>query len=106
MMRLLNPFAFKLERKERRFYDVSTKPVYKNGEYSTYRYDGKWFVTCRNNIIVTETTGIPQKLIDALMAGERPSDYSKHHYDRILRDYDYGLECAKQVGFEVDKLSD
>jgi hypothetical protein len=105
-MKLLNPFAFYLERKEKRFYEVNTKPVYKNGEYTTFRFDGKWFVTCRNNIIVTETTGIPQKLIDALVAGERPSDYSKHHYDRMLREYDNGLKYAKMVGFEVTKISD
>lgn len=100
-MKLLNPFAFYLERKERRFYEVGTKPVYVNGPYATYRFDNKWFVTCRGNIIVTETTGIPKDLIDALVEGKRPTDYSRFHYDRMLREYDYGLKCAKAVGFEV-----
>ena len=103
-MKVLNPFAFKLERKNERFYEVNTKPVYKNGDYKTFRYDNKWYVTCRKNIIVTETQSIPQKLIDALVAEERPSDYSKHHYDRTLEAYEYGLECAKKVGFKVEVL--
>lgn len=105
-MKLLNPFAFYLERKERRFYEVGTKPVYQNGEYKTYNFSSgthKWFITCRGNIIVTETTGIPKDLIDALVEGKRPTDYSRFHYDRMLREYDYGLKCAEAVGFEVTK---
>lgn len=106
MIKALNPFAFYLERKNERFYEIDTKPVYKNGEYKTYRYFNKWYVTCRNNIIVTETSAIPKKLIDSLVAGERPSDNSKYHYDRMLKEYDNGLEYAKLVGFEVTKISE
>lgn len=100
--KILNPFAFKLERKERRFYEVEDKPVYENGEYKTYRFDNKWYVTCRGNLIVTETTGIPKDLIDHLVRGVEPENYSKHHYRRILEDYEYAKECAKQVGFDVE----
>lgn len=97
----LNPFAFQLERHDGRFYNIDTKPVYKNGEYSTYRYAERYYVTCRGNIIVTETTGIPKDLIEHLVAGTAPEDYTRHHYHRILEAYSDGLSYAKMVGFEV-----
>lgn len=100
-IKVLNPFAFKLERKEHRFYEIDTKPVYVNGEYRTFRYDNKWYVTCRGNIIVTETTGVPVDLIEHLVAGVEPEDYSKWHYRRILENWPYALQCAKRVGFTV-----
>lgn len=97
----LNPFAFRLERHDCRFYEIKTKPVYKNGEYSTYKYADRYFVTCRGNIIVTETTNIPKDLIEHLVACKVPVDYSKHHYRRILDAYSDGLSYAAKVNFEV-----
>lgn len=100
-MKALNPFAFILERRESRFYELKTEPVYRNGEYATYRYADRYYVTCRGNIIVTETVGIPKDLIEALVADKEPEDYSKHHYRRILEAYQQGLAFAHEVGFEV-----
>lgn len=109
MTKVLNPFAFMLERREDRFYEIKTKPVYKNGEYQVFKYpesgrDHKWFVTCRKNLIVTETTGIPKNLIEALVAGKEPADYSKYHYRRMLDNYQYALRCAQNVGFKVEDI--
>lgn len=100
-IKILNPFAFILQRKERRFYEVEDKPVYKNGEYKTYRLDNKWYVTCRGNLIVTETLGIPKGLIEALVSGVEPNDYRRNHYHRALDYYEYAKDFAKQVGFDV-----
>ena len=105
-LKLLNPFAFILERKEKRLYDVNTKPVYENGEYKTYRFDGKWFVTCRGNIIVTETISIPTTLIEHLVKGEEPTDsVTNHHYHRCLDIWPYALKCADMIGFTIEGLN-
>lgn len=104
MIRVLNPFAFILERREYRFYEIKTKPVYKNGEYHVFKYADKWFVTCRKNLIVTETTGIPKDLIEALVAGKVPADYLKHRYYRALEAYQDALLYAQNVGFKVEEI--
>ena len=104
MTKVLNPFAFSLERREDRFYEIKTKPVYKNGEYQVFKYADKWFVTCRKNLIVTETTGIPKDLIEALVAGKEPADYSKYRYRRMLDAYQDALRCAQSVGFKVEDI--
>lgn len=39
-IKVLNPFVFKLERKEHRFYEIDTKPVYVNGEYRLWERKG------------------------------------------------------------------
>jgi len=104
-MKILNPFAFKLERREKRFCEIDAKPIYQNGEYKTYNFSSgthKWFITCRGNIIVTETTAVPKKLIEALVNEQEPADsVTKHHYQRTLELWPYALECARQVNFEV-----
>ena len=104
MARVLNPFAFSLDRRESRFYELKTKPVYENGEYKVFRYADRWFVTCRKNLIVTETTGIPKDLIEALVAGKEPADYSKHRYYRALEAYQDALLYAQNVGFKVEGI--
>ena len=104
MPKVLNPFAFMLERRENRFYEIKTKPVHKNGDYQVFKYAEKWYVTCWQNLIVTETTGIPIDLIEALVAGKEPADYSKHHYHRALEAYHYALLYAQNVGFKVEEI--
>ena len=104
-MRILNPTAFKLGRPEHRFYEVTKNPIFEIGEYMTYNYSSgthKWFITCRGNIIVTETTAVPKKLIEALAKGEEPETYMlKYHYRRILEAWPYAVQCAKSVGFNI-----
>lgn len=103
-IRVLNPFAFILERRESRFYELKTKPVYENGEYKAFKYADRYFVTCRKNLIVSETTGIPKALIEALVAGKEPEDYTKHHYRRMQEAYQDALQYAKSVGFKVEDI--
>lgn len=103
-IKVLNPFAFILERRESRFYELKTKPVYENGEYKVFKYADRYFVTCRKNMIVSETTGIPKDLIEALVAGKEPKDYSKHHYRRMQEAYQDALQYAKSVGFNVEDI--
>lgn len=104
MAKALNPFAFRLDRREDRIYEIKTKPVYKNGDYQVFKYADKWYVTCRKNLIVTETTGIPKGLIEALVAGKEPADYSKHRYYRALEAYQDALLYAQNVGFKVEEI--
>ncbi len=103
-IKVLNPFAFILERRESRFYELKTKPVYENGEYKVFRYADRYFVTCRKNLIVSETTGIPKGLIEALVAGKEPEDYTKHYYRRMQEAYQDALQYAKSVGFKVEDI--
>ncbi len=97
----LNPYAFMLEKKENRFFDLKTKAVYKNGPYACYKYADRYYVTCRGNIIITETTGIPKELIKCLVSDKEPEDYSRYHYRRMVDAYEKGLDYAKQVDFAV-----
>lgn len=105
MATLLNPFAFKTERREHRFYEIDKKPVFELGEYKTYNYSSsthKWFITCRGNIIVTETTAVPKALIEALVSGVEPEDRQvKNHYLRTVELWPYAVQCAKSVGFDI-----
>ena len=100
-MEALNPYAFKLDRKESRIYDIKSEPSYENGPYKSYKYADRYYCTCRGNIIVMETTGIPKNLIEALVKDEEPKDYTRHHFHRVKDIYLYALECAKQIGFDV-----
>lgn len=103
-IRVLNPFAFILERRELHFYELKTKPVYENGEYKVFKYADRYYVTCRKNLIVSETTGIPKVLIEALVAGKEPDDYTKYHYRRMQEAYKDALQYAKSVGFNVEDI--
>jgi len=101
-MKCLNPFAFMLDRKDNRFCDIDTVPVYVNGDYATYRLSGNHYVTCKGNIVVHETTGIPKRMVDSLAEGNEPKDYSKFRYRRIVNEViPYALEAAKKIGFEI-----
>lgn len=100
-MLALNPYAFKLDRKESRIYDIKSESSYENGPYKSYKYADRYYCTCRGNIIVMETTGIPKNLIEALVKDEEPKDYTRHHFHRVKDIYLYALECAKQIGFDV-----
>lgn len=105
----LNPAAFRLERDFRKsgynkFYDIKTNPVYKIGEFSVYKYANRYYVTCRNNIIVLESTGIPNDLIKHLIAGTVPEDYSKYTLRCMLKNYEDGIYFAHEVGFEVHPI--
>ena len=104
MTKVLNPFAFRLERREARFYEIKTKPVYKNVDYQVFKYADKWYITCRKNLIVTETTGIPKDLIEALVSGKEPADYSKYRYRRALEAYQDALLYAQNVGFKIEEI--
>ena len=100
-MLALNPYAFKLERKDSRIYDIKTKPAYEYGPYKSYKYADRYYCTCRGNIIITETTGIPKALIEALVKDKEPSDNLKYAFRKCKGIYPYALDCARLIGFEV-----
>lgn len=100
-MLFLNPYAFKLDRKDSRIYEIKSKPSYENGPYKSYKYLGRYYCTCRGNIILMETTSIPTAMIGALVRDEEPTDHTRFRFRKIKELYTYALECAKKVGFSV-----
>lgn len=104
MVRVLNPFAFILGYGERRFKEIHGKPCHQNGEYKVFRIDGSHYVTCRKNIIVSESTTPPVVLIQRLVSGCKSENDVLNLYDRVLENYEKGLQFAKEVGFEVRDL--
>lgn len=100
-MKALNPYAFKLDRREYWIYDIQTKPSYEKGVYKSYKYGNRYYCTCRGNIILMETSSIPVDMIDALIKDEEPQDHTKYRFRKLKDIYPYALECAKQIGFEV-----
>lgn len=104
MVKVLNPFAFILGKGERRIIEINRKPCHQNGEYKVFRLDGSHYVTCRKNIIVTESTAPPVILIQRLVEGSKSENDVLNLYDRMLTNYEKGLQFAKEVGFEVRDL--
>ena len=100
-MLALNPYAFKLERKDSRIYDIKTRPSYEKGPYKSYKYANRYYCTCRGNIILMETSDIPVEMIDALIKDKEPRDYTRYRFRNIKEIYKYALECAKAIGFNV-----
>lgn len=103
-MKVLNPFAFILGQGEKRFKEIYSKPCHQNGEYKVFRIDGSHYVTCRKNIIVTESTTPPVVLIQRLVNGRKSENDVLNLYDQMLENYGKGLRFSKEVGFEVRDL--
>ena len=104
---VLNPFSCKLGKTGAdRYYNLTDKKcVYQNGIYKTFKFGNEWFVTCRKNIIVTETTGIPKELIDALVAARCPKEQNKRfRYLAIEEAYFVGRRFAKEENFKVKNI--
>lgn len=104
---VLNPFSCKLGKKGTdRYYNLTDKKcVYQNGVYKVFEYSKDWFVSCRKNIVVTETTGIPEKLIDALAAARCPKEQNERfRYLDVEEAYHFGRKYAKEENFKIKNI--
>lgn len=101
-MRALNPFAVELKR-ENPFYEIDGKPIYKNGDFSVYKYGNvhNWFVYLWKNIIIAERTGASKELVDRFANNDEPTDYTKHNFRRSLEALKTGKRYAKKLGFKI-----
>lgn len=105
-MKALNPYAVALKR-ENPFYEIEGKPIYKNGDFSVYKYGNvhKWFVYLYKNIIITERTAASKELVDRFANNDEPILYSKYSFRRAMEALEDGKEYAKKIGFEIRSLS-
>lgn len=101
-MKALNPFSVSLE-KQNPFYEIEGRPIYKNGDFSVYKYGNvhNWFVYLWKNIIITERTGASKELVDRFANNDEPTDYSKFLFRRSLEAIKNGKKYAKKLGFKI-----
>ena len=99
-MKALNPYAVRLER-QNPFYEITGKPLYKNGNFSVYKYAKDWFVYLYKNIIISERTGFNKDLVDRYANNEEPTDYSKYTFRRSLEALKDGKKFARELGFKI-----
>ena len=98
-MKALNPFSVELERKNP-FYEIEGKPLYRNGNFSVYKFNS-WYVYLYKNIIITERTGLSKDLVDRFANNDEPADYSKHSFRRALEAINRGKRYARKLSFKV-----
>ena len=111
MAQILNPFAYRLNGNKAKGgqYNVIYKttgihPVYRNGDYTIWKNVSS-YDTCWKNIIITQTTGVPKKLVDAMATGVPPTDsISFHHYNRMHEAIKDGKQYAQEIGFEITNI--
>ena len=98
-MKALNPYAVRLE-KQNPFYEITGKPLYKNGDYSVYKFAG-WFVYLYKNVIISERCGWSKEIVDRFANNDEPNDYSKYIFRRALEALKDGKKFAKKLGFKI-----
>lgn len=98
-MKALNPYSVELEKNP--FYEISGEPLYKNGNYSVYKYGKDWFVYLYKNIIITERTGFSKELVDRFVNNDEPKDYSVYNFRRALDALKKGKKFARELGFKI-----
>lgn len=111
MAQVLNPFGCSLNRNHRtnqykEIEQVEGRPVYRKGDITIWRQGKKFYNTCWKNIIVTQTTGAPRELADALAAGVAPEQGSTsyHHYKRMCEAVEDGKRYAKELNFTITTI--
>lgn len=108
MAKVLNPFAYRLKGNKAKggrynviYETIGKHPVYRNGDYSVWKAVS-YYDTCWKNIIITQTTGAPKELVDAMATGVPPTDsVSFHHYNRMREALNDGKQFAKEIDFEI-----
>ena len=111
MAQILNPFSYRLNgNKAKGDYNIieettGNHPVYRNGDYTIWKVDKRFYNTCWKNIIITQTVGAPCELVDALTTGVPPTDsVSFHHYNRMREAINDGKQYAKEIGFDITNI--
>ena len=110
MAKILNPFSYRLNGNKAKgeykviYETIGNHPVYRNGDYSVWK-DVSYYDTCWKNIIITQTTGAPKKLVDRMVTCVPPTDsVSFHHYNRMREAIMDGKRYAKEIGFEITNI--
>lgn len=104
---VLNPFSYDLgKRGTDILYNITGKRcLYVSMNVKAFKMSDKHYITCMDNIVIAETTGIPRGLIDAVSFRFRPKGYVDGcRYDRMLEAYDNGCKIADENYFEVKNI--
>lgn len=106
MATVINPFAVSLNKKRGReayqeLQEVTGKPVYRRGDYTIWKKAKTFYNTCYKNIIITQTTGAPKDLADALYEGRDMEGVRHHHLLRMKEAITNGVAYAKEKGVEI-----
>lgn len=106
MATVINPFAVRLNKKRgknayQELEEVTGKPVYRRGDYTIWKKAKKFYNTCYKNIIITQTTGAPKDLADALYEDRDVEGYARHHLQRMKEAIADGMVYAKKNNIEV-----
>lgn len=109
MAKILNPFAYRLNGKKQHgeykvVYEQTGKKIYRNGDYTIWK-TSEYYETCWKNIVITQTTGAPRELVDALVSGIAPKiGASFYHYNRMREAINDGKRYAKEIGFDITNI--
>ena len=109
MAKVLNPFAYNLNGKKQHgeynvVYEQTGKQIYRNGDYAIWK-TSEYYETCWKNIVITQTTGAPRELVDALVSGVAPKiGASFYHYNCMREAINDGKRYAKEIGFDITNI--
>jgi hypothetical protein len=109
MAKVLSPFAYNLNGQKQHgeykvVYEQTGRQIYHNGDYTIWK-TSEYYETCWKNIVITQTTGAPRELVDALVSGVAPKiGASFYHYNRMREAINDGKRYAKEIGFDITNI--
>ena len=109
MAKVLSPFAYNLNGNKQHgeykvVYEQTGRQIYRNCEYTIWK-TSEYYETCWKNIVITQTTGAPRELVDALVSGVAPKLIASfYHYNRMREYTEHGKRIAKEIGFEITNI--
>ena len=111
MAKILNPFTYRLNGNKAKggqynviYETIGNRPVYRNGDYTIWK-TSEYYETCWKNIVITQTTGAPRELVDALVSGVAPKLIASfYHYNRMREYTEHGKRIAKEIGFDITNI--
>lgn len=107
MNTIMNPFAVRLNiaRGRKTYNEVENisgcRLVYHQGDYTVWKKGKTFFNTCWKNVIITQTTGVPKILVDALYNGMDLEGSAHYHLQRMKHAIMDGMAYAKENNIEV-----
>ncbi len=98
---LLNPFSVSL--KKYPFMEITSDPIYVNGDYKIYKYTDKHYLHTFKNIIFGERGAANKALINNLVNDIKPTKEADlyHDYERPKGAILEGIEAAKNLNFKI-----
>lgn len=110
MNTIINPFAVRLNiARGRKTYgeveDLSGwRFVYRQGDCTIWKKSKTFFNTCWKNIIITQTTGAPKLLVDALYNGKDLGGSAHYHLQRMKEAVNDGVQYAQENKIKLFNL--